>query len=287
MKNRIILHGDSFASIHAVTTLLADGTSKYNLQFGLGQTWQKMLADKLDFELDSGSARDGVGNDYIITQLLALHMHGKHQEGDIHIVTTSEWNRKWMVPDHPGCSHLVNLGNKSFRDGILSEVQHSIRPKIANQMDVAYNWRVHNFHEDGQLPYTEQCSLFNMVNYIRKEFNSNILVIPGFEPSCYWVENKKLQSQLMRLIPDPNEDKWTVNGYLNFASMEEFAGDTFKDRLNTRERYFTKVWNTGVDARPCHLSVENHSILANRLYDTIANNTPLDLTEGFVKDIYK
>jgi len=286
MKNNIVMHGDSFASIHGMNSNKYHG-NKYKLQFGLDQSWQKLLSDKLDMEISEGAARDGVGNDYIVTQLLALHMHDQVNEGDIHIVITSDWNRKWLVPDHPGCSHLTNLGRKSFREGILSELQHSERPKIAKQMDVAYNWRIHNHHESGQLQYTEQCSLFTAIDYIRKTFGSNILVLPGFEPSCYWVEDTELQKHLMNFIPDPNKDVWSVNGYLNFVSLNEFKGDDIKQKLKVRERYFNSVWDTGVDARPCHLSVENRSILANKLYDTIAYNLPLDLEEGFVENIYK
>jgi len=291
MKNNIILHGDSFMSVHAIERKY-HGVQK--LQFGLEQTWQSLLADKLGYVLDRGTARDGVGNDFIVTKLMELIMFGDYHKDDIHIVGTSAWDRRWLVPDHPGTSHLVNLGLKSFREGILNEISPDQRPKVAKQMEIAYDWRVHTNNDNYQLIYTEQCGLYAMINYLRQYHNIKILVIQAFEPPWQsWQrleqtqENKTHMAQLIKAIPNPNAGSlWDVDGYLNTISFDEFEGDTEEERQVMRDKYFKRVWGTGADARPCHLSVENHSILANRLYETIANNTPLDLNTGFTKAIY-
>jgi hypothetical protein len=293
MKNSIILHGDSFMSLHAVERK-RHGLQR--LQFTLEQTWQSQLANKLGYKLDHGAARDGVGNDFIVAKLLELITFGDYDKDDIHIVGTSAWDRKWLVSSHPGTSHLVNLGIKSFREGMLTEVSSKDKPILAKQMEIAYDWRVHNDGDDyAQLQHTEQCSLYAMINHLRQKHNVKILVVQGFEPPLFdwWRKEhdeatKNMIKQNIDMIPNPNAgSSWDVDGYLNKASFDEFNGVTEEERQKTRDNYFRRVWGSGSDARPGHLSVENHSILADKLYQTIVNNTQLDLNNGFVKGIYK
>jgi hypothetical protein len=291
MKNKIILHGDSFMSLHAAERK-KHGMQK--LQFSLDQMWQSQLADKLGYQLDRGAARDGVGNDFIVTQLLELITFGEYDKDDIHVVGTSAWDRKWLVSSHPGTSHLVNLGLKSFRKGMLEEVTSKQKPILTKQMEIAYDWKVHNDYDDSPLIYTEQCALQAMINHLRQYHNIKILVIPAFEP--HWLrmhrieqnqEKKAILAKLIAAIPNPNAgSSWDVDGCLNEVSFGEFEGNTEEERQDIREKYFREIWGTGSDARPCHLSLENHSILADKLYQTIINNTQLDLNNGFVKDIY-
>ena len=290
MKNSIILHGDSFMSVHAIERKF-HGVQK--LQFKLDQTWQNLLADKLGYKLDRGTARDGVGNDFIVSNLLELIVYGDYHKDDIHIVGTSSWDRRWLVTDHPGTSHLVNLGLKSFREGILNEIDPEQKPIVAKQMEIAYDWKVHN--NNNQLMYIEQCGLYAMINHLRQHHNIKILVIQAFEPPLIdWIleeqdpNDKNTLAKLIKAIPNPNAGSlWDVDGYLNSVSFGEFEGNTKEERQAMREKYFRRVWGTGADPRPCHLSVENHNILADKLYDTITNNTRLDLNNGFVRAIYK
>lgn len=54
--------------------------------------------------------------------------------------------------------------------------------------------------------------------------------------------------------------------------------------ITTPQEFFEK--HKGYDPRLNHMSIENHTILANKVVDCLKNNTPLDLTNGFVKDLY-
>jgi hypothetical protein len=53
--------------------------------------------------------------------------------------------------------------------------------------------------------------------------------------------------------------------------------------VGTNDHIFFK----GIDVRHNHMCLSNHTILANKLYNQIVNNQPLDLTFGFIKDILK
>jgi hypothetical protein len=53
--------------------------------------------------------------------------------------------------------------------------------------------------------------------------------------------------------------------------------------VGTNDHIFFK----GIDVRHNHMCLSNHTILADKLYNQIVNNQPLDLTFGFIKDILK
>jgi len=265
MKNRVVYYGDSFIS---------DKARPEKLQFSFEKAWPAMLAEKLGREVEN-LGRDGVGFDYITSQFTYNAIDGVISSDDLIIMGSSSWDRKWMVTDHPGASHLINLSYDSFRKSIISNSLSKDRPAIAKQMEIASEYYVHGWNQT--LVYVEQIALLNHIRAFAKQFNLNVLIIPTFE---HYTKDSNYNNFVDYCV------NYQVSGFLNISSMNEFYGDNLQAQYKTRQDYFTNRWGYGFDIRPNHLSVENHRIMTNKLYDTITNKVPLNLEEGFVKDIY-
>lgn len=266
MKNRVVYYGDSFIS---------DKASPEMLQFPLEEAWPKLLADKLGLE-GVNCSRDGVGFDYIVTQFTYMAIDDEINSDDLIILGTSSWDRKWMVRDHPGASHLVNLTYDTFKSCILKDCHPSERPAITKQMEIAADYYIHSWN--GPAAFVEQIAYLNHIRSISKELNLDVLILPTFE-------HYLIDSSYNQFVS--HNTNYQVSGFLNRTSMNEFAGSDLDERYALREKFFNTEWNAGYDIRPNHFSVENHHILVDKLCDTITNNTPLNLSEGFVEDIYK
>lgn len=266
MKNRIVYYGDSFIS---------DKARNEKLQFPLSESWPAMLAEKLNLE-SKNFGRDGVGFDHIVTQFTYNAIEGDISSDDIIVIGTSSWDRKWMVREHPGASHLINLSYDSFRNAIRNDCHPKDRPAVHNQMKIAAEYYVHSWNKS--LVYVEQISLLNHVRALSDQLNLTVLILPTFE---YYVRNPTFHKFVNYNV------NYEVTGWLNLSSLNEFTGSNFDEKYENRHKFFHERWATGFDIRPNHLSIENHHILTNKLYDTITNKVPLNLEEGFVEDIYK
>jgi hypothetical protein len=205
-----------------------------------------------------------------------MAIDGTLDTDDLIVIGTSAWDRKWMVRDHPGASHLLNLSYPTFRTSIAGDCEPKDRPAIMKQIEIASDYFIHGWNQS--LTYIEQIAHLNHIRAIAKDFRLNVLILPTFQHN---VIDKALRAYINY------NTNYQVSGFLNQSSLCEFAGSDDDMRYANRQNHFLKKWATGFDVRPNHLSVENHHILTDKLYDTITNNVPLNLEEDFISDIYK
>ena len=264
MKNRIVYFGDSFVADKFYYDNLLENIKPDDL-------WTNQLAKKLNVP-SLNLARAGTGMDNILTNLQFELFKKNISSDDLIVLGLTSWDRKWLIRDYPEASHLSNLEIASFRDWVLKNQPANMRPQISMQMKIAYDYYIHSWNNP--LSYVENCAFNSHLIWLRDKFDLSIITLPTFE---YTIQNGK------EYIPDPNEGYYEVTGFLNNSSLKEFSGDYEK----VRDHYLFNIWGNGTDKRANHLSTQNHNILADKLYRTIAHNEPLDLEKDFIKDIYK
>jgi hypothetical protein len=69
----------------------------------------------------------------------------------------------------------------------------------------------------------------------------------------------------------------TIGNLTNNVCDAEF------DDVDTQQKFYNK---TGFDCRLNHMSINNHYVLADKIYDYFSNHIPVDLTTGFETNIY-
>jgi hypothetical protein len=69
----------------------------------------------------------------------------------------------------------------------------------------------------------------------------------------------------------------TIGNLTNNVCDAEF------DDNDTQQKFYSK---TGFDCRLNHMSINNHYVLADKIYDYFSNHIPVDLTTGFETNIY-
>jgi hypothetical protein len=115
--------------------------------------------------------------------------------------------------------------------------------------------------------YNEEAEKINFhqflgwLHYTSDKHRWNMLVIPGFEEQGY-----------------PISHRYQVIGSLF---------DICKNEFSTQEdlKWFYDVHGKGRDKRSGHLLRMNHEILCQKIFDTYTDNLPLDLNQGFNKNI--
>lgn len=266
MKNRIVYFGDSFVDdTFNYDNLLPDSTPS--------DLWTAQLANKLNLP-HLNYAEAGVGMDYILTRLQWELINKNVTADDLIIIGLTSWDRKWIVRDYPQASHLMNLEYKSFWRYVLNQNPPEKRPQIEKQLSIATDYYTHSWNQP--LSFTEHSAFNSHLIWLRDKHDLSLITIPTFQPVILTGEE---------YLPDPNEGYYNVTGYLNISSLKEFGGDE-DQAWHVRNRYIEKVWGKGMDMRPNHLSKVNHNILVDKLYSTIKHKTPLNLSEGFVENIY-
>ena len=265
MKSRVGYFGDSFVDDKFNWDTICASMNPENL-------WTNVLAKRLNIPY-LNHAHAGTGLDHILTRLQFELLNNNIGSDDLIILGLTSWDRKWLVRDQPEVSHIINLQYDHFWQHFLGATPPKERPKLKKQMEIAWEYYVHSWNNT--LSYIEHSAFHSHLIWLRDNFNLSLIVIPTFEPLI--VHGKEY-------CPDPNKGHYEVTGFLNNASLNEFAGDYEK----RRDHYVWNVWGkNGIDRRANHLSLENHDILADKIYNTLMHNDPLDLEENFIKDIYK
>ena len=267
MKNRIVFIGDSF---------LSDKFSLNKIPCDKTQLWHYRLAQHLDMEYVN-LAEDGVGNDWIVTQLAFSANQGEVRKDDLVVLGLSHFDRRWIVRNFAGASHLANLSLKNFQSSVLDSVPPQDRFVTKKQLQTGADY--FQYCVNPALNVVEQGALITYAHYLKDLFGFKLLVLPTF-----LIEPKE---EYKALIPEFNTC-YEVKGFLNHSSICEFGPPelTIDQRVPIRNHWFLKMWQGGFDKRPNHLSDINHDILLDKMINTITNNAPLHLEDDFVGNLY-
>lgn len=113
----------------------------------------------------------------------------------------------------------------------------------------------------------------------------------------YYIDVMRVNQRLTWLAYQVNKLGWHRPAIL-LAFPQQLGGSENLEELSIsngslleiqKKEYYqseekTLTWR-GIDPRYNHLCLVNHDVLAQKVFDTLINNQPLDLTQGFNKDI--
>lgn len=172
----------------------------------------------------------------------------KHEPGDAVIYFTTEHSRQWFFKDRP---HLSNLS--SITD---TNEAKSLKSKEPDKYNAVMDYWVHLQRDD-----IDQMRMQHMIDSIRVkqiERGLHLLLIPSFACDIEWTD----------LIP--------VKGNMT---------NSVCDREFVNQHEMILWYNQSIDTRANHMTLDNHTVFAEKLVDSLANKTELDLETGFVQDI--
>lgn len=210
--------------------------------------WVRRLGRLLDCEINNFSfAGSGLGYTYCKFNETCEQF----AEGDHVIITLTSLNRRYFFYDRPMLANLWNL--KYFTYDMYGK-------KITFNPSEADAFRKYFIFLDKNTKL-EEVNLINFLsavdNISRKKKLGSVTIMSCFEDSYNVAKTVSMEYATV------------ANGWLYKISGDECATEELINQIQTD------------DKRVCHLSQRNHSVLTNKLYKTMINKHPLDLTRGF------
>ena len=262
--NTIFIFGDSFADCS-------------NHQFSGDDDWEKLWPGILNGLLEDHTKRSWeVINCAVLGSSLDFSWYQFRENvkyfkpGDLVVFLVTDASRFWFIDDRPDISNAstINLDEilkhdvkndwEEINQAIASHFRHISRPDLNC---IRSTQIIENFdYWANRLPQTR------------------FVLLPCFP-------QQMLGPQLLGVINDSIDD-WDITdklaktrGNLLHVQQNEF------DFVSNEEYWKIHNW-MGWDIRYCHLSIDNHHVLARKLLRAWQTNDPIDLTTGFKKNIY-
>jgi hypothetical protein len=245
--SKLYIVGDSFSA--ASTTLLDDTP-----------VWYKLLAEKLGVDQIINNSIIGAAQDFAWFSLQNWRDH--ITSDDYLVVILTHPGRFWFIEDDPSTAKYANV--------IGFEAQ--FKPNVATAIKM--------YIEHIQRPSLDTVWLENRLGWLA--YNAHLcgwrkpLIVPAF-------------TQDMRQAVDYPDIQFAVGALTDHVSNLEIAippavFNTEKE-LNDYIKKLDHV-NNMIDVRHNHMCLSNHAILAEKLYQSLTNNSVLDLTMGFKTEIF-
>jgi hypothetical protein len=235
--------------------IIGDSFSQPRKNFDTPLIWTEQVAALLSLDLGVNvelvnESNYGVSQDYCWFYLQVWLSEHRIKPQDYVIVVLTHPNRYWYIDQHPDLSnghHILDL-----EDHITEDQSRAIE---------LYMKEI----QRPRLDTIQQMSRMGWLAYARVNHKlRRPLVIRAFEFDLYEAGG----------YPDLNISK----GNLSSVQNAEFQGN----QEQATSRYFQ-----GTDPRYNHLCLSNHKILAGKVADALKNDRELDLTEGFISDIFQ
>ena len=237
--------GDSFSAIEYKLGNTEITLPYPDYDYGASVHWPKQLADKLNCNIVNLSAC-GASQDY-------------------------EWHRLYqsqnlITPE----DYLIVVLTEPFRWWYLEDQPQSSRPDLLIQ-------DTHLKHIAGMAEQFDR--------YINRETLAALNLENRLGALSYMAHTRGWRKPLIVYAMEP-----TVSGYRHFDNLDFANGTLAKISINevgigvAHEYYNSKIIK-GIDPRYNHLTMSNHKILVDKLYNYFINNTAVDLTTEFLDTI--
>lgn len=245
--SKLYIVGDSFS---ADSTTLKDATP----------VWYRILAKKLGVDQIINNSIIGAAQDF---SWYSLQNWRKHITPDDYLVVVlTHPNRFWFIENDPSTAKYSNVHGYESRfeprvvAAIKMYIEHIQRPTLDTVwLENRLAWLAYNAH----------------LGKWRKP-----LIILGFtQDISQAVEYPDIQFSKGSLTDNVSNPEIKVPPEV-FKSDNEFAA-----YIKTLDEV-----NNGIDVRHNHMCISNHAILAEKIYQSIVNNVELDLTSGFICEIF-
>ena len=275
--------GDSFSAQYTPPSGKWQGDSNSKelferwFNFYKGYSWSEIIAKKLKAEFKNYS-QAGAGMDFMLHQFLANLQNIK--KGDYVFVVLTHYDRRWAVQRLPYASNLGSLKFDTFKRSLLNGQDKKYHGELYAQMEAAYNYWLYCRSEE--LEIITYMSYMQMFRHTCDTLGYNLFFIPALVPVQPILKNEER---------DPiteNFNPFKIDGSLHVVSISEFIGETWDSKMELRNYNFNPNYNPGwcgVDPRIGHMSIVNHEIFADKLYNSIINNIDLNLNVGFEEQI--
>ena len=167
------------------------------------------------------------------------------QDEDIIIIALTDINRRWFLRD--------NLKDTIWM--IMS--QDTEESKAVEAYLKCLNNPIHEVY---------LTNFMHNLEYLTKQKRTRTIILPCFDSTLNWLLSNKLQFPSITVAD---------------RSLLSISENEFKDPQLLP--LYTQVVQG--DLRRCHFIKSNHTILAEKLADTINNKKPLTLSQGFVEGV--
>ncbi len=227
-----------------MTTLYMYGDS-FGADWRTDWQWHRQLVSRLNM--------DGVNIQRVVNQSVSgcsndysfdMFTKDRQQPGDVVIFLLTDISRQTYWWDKP---HVGNL-----RSITETETAQELKATDPDKYNAALDYWVHlddyhvNFRRLEQLVYSLR------VMQIERELKFQM--IPCFPVEINWTDQVEVIGNLTESVCDG-----------------EFVSE--KDML--------EWYNTSIDTRANHMTIDNHTVLANKVYAALMNNNTIDLTKDF------
>lgn len=214
--------------------------------------WWEQLAKKLNLNVKN-YAKSGTSIDY--SSLMFHQIFDEIKRKDVIVLALTDVQRQWIVKDNPTVTSF-----RMFEK--MEELGHFSKELL--------NHGIFHFTESLN-PEVESASAVNFINsvsYLTLKKDVKFIILPcfnhGHDPM---VEAKNIVLGKNVISPKKGQCLWTI-------SISEFKGKS------------KKLPKQVIDHRFNHLSPENHTILANKIYNSITTGI-LDLShKDFLSDLF-
>jgi hypothetical protein len=244
----LYVFGDSFASIEIDPAISIEIKEQL-----VAKAWSSVLSKKLGVELKNFGIS---GSSLEYTYYKFYQVRADLKEDDVVVIVLTDLFRKWIIKDRPVTSSLAAF-----------ETHNYIHPKL------------------------KKYAQWYFANVLRAEIEETHL--HNFLYAVYaTTAHLKVKPLFICAFDKISRGEWTVDvdtvdsihvnnfakGSLWEVSSHEITHQDIAIAVNT---------NLKKEFRLNHLSDDQHPILADKILNYIHNGTTVDLTVGFVKNIYK
>ena len=246
----LYVFGDSFASIET------DPTTSVNAREQLiAKAWSVLLSKKLGVELKNFGIS---GSSLEYTYYKFNQLRADLKEDDVVVIVLTDLLRKWIIQDRPVTSSLVAV---EMHGNLNSNLVKCAQWYFANVLNVEVEeTHLHNF--------------LYAVHVTTAHLKVKPLFICAFDKISRgdWT------------VTVNTVDSIHVN---NFAIGSLWEVSSYEIEHTKTDAVVAVCTNLRKEFRQNHLSDIQHPILADKILNYIHNGTVVDLTTGFVKNIYK
>jgi hypothetical protein len=243
----LYVFGDSFASTEINPTWTAKEIEMY-----VTKKWSVLLSKKLGVELKNF----GIGGSSLeYTYYKFNQIYTDLKEDDVIVIVLTDLNRKWIIQDRPGTASLVAV-----------ETHDNINPTLKKHAQ------------------------WYFVNVVRAEIEETHL-----HNFLYTVHattaHLKVKPLFICAFDKISRGDWTVDvDTVDSIHVNNFSKGSLWEvssyEITHQDTAIAVKTNLKKEFRLNHLSDVQHPILADKILDYIHNGTIVDLTTGFVKNIY-
>lgn len=256
---------DSFGALYVTQTYGNFSPDISSVNNVTRKSWQFELINKLNIDPNTivPLSQNGICLEYISHALDYLINKNLTMCQDSLIMTAvPDPNRLWWCSD-PSLSHVHNLTFDQVRKKILYYAKEAGEDyvDIEFKMQAVYQYGVTSGCYPPELAKQKAKHFISYIHYLRNRYDLEIVVLP--------------------ISTTEDDIGIQYNKFKTIGNLQEVqAREMESDELNLSLQELNGEWK-GHDTRINHMVLDNHKILAKKIYHSITTNEDLNLLEGF------